>query len=218
MAIQIQGNSGTVMEVSGTGFRAIRMEKRPLEYGVLGSYSLSMLSGTIGAGLAANAEIFQFRWTDSTRLCAVHEVIIDGLGGSATAFAAGFAKVDCLIARSFTAAGTGGATATLTGNNQKLRTAMGSTLLGEARCASTAALGAGTKTLDSQAIGQYAFTVGTTASVQYINQLALFSDDTFGDHPIILTQNEGFVVRATVPATGTWQFGVTVRWTEVASY
>jgi hypothetical protein len=35
---------------------------------------------------------------------------------------------------------------------------------------------------------------------------------------LLLAQNEGFVVRATVPATGTWQFGVTVVWTEVASY
>lgn len=218
MAIQLQGNTGTVAEVSGTTFRSLRTEKRPLDYGALGSYSLSMLSGTMAAGLAANSEIFQFRWTDASRICVVHEILIDGLGGSATAFAAGFAKVDCLVARSFTAAGTGGTAATITGNNQKLRTSMGTTLLGEARCASTAALGAGTKTLDTQAIGQYSFTVGTVASVQYLNQLALFSDDTYGDHPLILAQNEGFAIRATVPATGTWQFGVTVRWTEVSAY
>jgi len=29
-------------------------------------------------------------------------------------------------------------------------------------------------------------------------------------HPEVLTQNEGFVIEATVPATGTWTFSVKV--------
>lgn len=218
MAIQIQGNGGTVQEVSGTTFRAARVEQRPLEYGSFGSYSMSMISGTMAAGLTGASEIYQFRWTDATRLCIVHDIIIDGIGGSATAFTAGFANVQALVARSFTAAGTGGNTATITGNNGKLRTSMGTTLLGEIRCASTAALGAGTKTLDSQPIGQYTFTIGTAASVQYATQVPLLSDDSYGQHPLVLAQNEGFMIRATVPATGTWQFGVTVRWTEFTSF
>ncbi len=218
MAIQIQGNGGTIAEVGGTNHRAIRIENRPLDHGSLGVYRLAMLSGTMAAGLAANAEIFQFRWTDATRLCAVQRVILDGLSGSATAFAAGFGKVDMLIARSFTASGTGGTAATITGNNGKLRTAMGTTLLGEARCASTAALGAGTKTLDTQAIGQISLSFGTAVSVQYANQTVLFGEDIGMGHPLLLAQNEGFAIRATVPATGTWQFGVTVQWTEVTAY
>jgi hypothetical protein len=36
--------------------------------------------------------------------------------------------------------------------------------------------------------------------------------------PMVLAQNEGVVIRATVPATGTWGHGVTMAWSEVATY
>ena len=218
MAIQLQGNSGTVAEVDGTNFRAMRGTLRPIDYGALGSYRMSLLSGTMAAGLAANSEVVQFRWSDATRLCVVTSIIFDGLSGSATAFAAGFGKVDLMVARSWTADGSGGSAATISGNNQKQRTSMGTTLLGAARIASTAALTAGTKTLDTQSLGQYSAAFGTGTSVQWIPQFDLFHIDPGGEHPLVLAQNEGFVVRATVPATGTCQFGVTVCWTEVASY
>lgn len=218
MAIQVQGNGGTVAEVDGTNYRAIRTSLRPLDYGAFGAYRLSLLSGTMAAGLAANSEVWQFRWSDATRLCAVTGVTIDGLAGSATAFAAGLGKLDLLVARSWTADGSGGTPATLTGNNNKERTSMSATLLGAARISSTAALTAGTKTLDAQPIGQAALTFGTTASVQYLTRMELFRPDAGVEAPIILSQNEGLVIRATVPATGTWHFGVTVTWTELTDY
>jgi hypothetical protein len=218
MAIQVQGFDGTVAAVDGTNYRALRSTLRPIDHGSLGSYRLSMLSGTMAAGLAGNSEVFQFRWSDATRLCVVTSIVWDGLSGSATAFTAGFGKVDVMVARSWTADGSGGTPATITGNNQKQRTSMGTTLLGAARVASTAALTAGTKTLDSQAIGQYSAAFGTATSTQWMPALDLFHVDPGGECPLVFAQNEGFVVRATVPATGTWQFGVTVCWTEVASY
>lgn len=218
MAIQVQGNGGTVAEVDGTNYRAMRATLRPLDHGSLGTYRLSMLSGTMAAGLAANSEIFQFRWSDATRLCVVTSIIWDGLSGTATAFAAGVGKVDVLVARSWTADGSGGTPATITGNNQKMRTSMGTTLLGAARISSTTNLTVGTKTLDSQAIGQYSAAFGTATSTQWVPAFDLLHVDPGGECPLIFAQNEGFVVRATVPATGTWQFGVTVCWTEVAAY
>ena len=218
MAIQLQGNGGTVAEVDGANYRALRTTLRPIDYGAFGAYRLSMLSGTMAAGLAANSEVFQFRWNDATRTCAVTSVIWDGLSGSATAFAAGFGKVDLMVARSWTADGSGGSAATIAGNTQKQRTSMGATLLGAARISSTAALTAGTKTLDNQAHGQYSAAFGTATSTQWIPQVDLFHADPGGESPLVLAQNEGFVVRATVPATGTWQFGVTVVWTELAEY
>ena len=60
MAIQLQGNGGTVADVDGTNYRALRTTLRPIDYGALGSYRLSLLSGTMAAGLAANAEVWQF--------------------------------------------------------------------------------------------------------------------------------------------------------------
>lgn len=221
MAIQIQGNGGTVAEVGGTGFRALRVEARPLDPGALGAYAISVLSGTMAAGLAANSEIFQFRWSDATRLCAVQRVVLEGLGGSATAFTAGFAKVDLLAARGFSVDGTGGTTATTTTNNMKMRTSMGTSLITTAasiRVASTAALGLGTKTLDAQPMSTFPFSVGVGVSTQYASNVIMYGDHPSTTHPLILATNEGFVLRATVPATGTWQFSVRVIWTEVAAY
>jgi hypothetical protein len=44
-----------------------------------------------------------------------------------------------------------------------------------------------------------------------------------GEHPLILTSNggstsEGFSIRATVPATGTWIASFLVKWCEVTAF
>lgn len=218
MAIQLIGFTAANVAEVGVN-RALRVLSYPYPYDALGQYRVMHLSGTMAAGLAANSEIFQLRWTDATRLCLINKVFLDGLAGSATAFAAGFAKVDLLIARSWSSDGSGGTAATLTGNNAKLRTSMGSSLMGSIRGSSTGALTAGTKTLDSQGIGVWAFTIGTVANVIYApDRIPLFQALENNQHPIVLAQNEGIVVRATVPATGTWQFGISVDWCEIASF
>jgi hypothetical protein len=218
MGFKITGNGGTDGEVDGTTFRALRVVARPVDYGALGMYSAAGLSGTIAAGLAANSEICQFRWTDGTRYGAIYRVTLDGVAGSATSFTAGFGKVDMMIARSWTSDGTGGTALTLTGNNQKLRTAMGTALVGTMRITTTAALTTGTKTLDSQAIDQISLTFGTAANVQYTGRVVLFDAQETNYMPIILASNEGIVVRATVPATGTWQTGITIDWAELTAF
>jgi hypothetical protein len=216
MGIQLQGNAGTIAEVDGTGMRALRVTPRPVDPGALGAYRASMITGAMAAGLAANAEVFQFRWTDATRLCVITKVQFDGLG-SIVAFAAGFAAFRGIVARSFTASGTGGTAATLTGNNLKQRTSHGTTLAGDIRIASTAALGAGTKTLDAQAFGAVVNGLSATAGIG-ISEGAIFDANAGGGYPLVLAQNEGFAVQATVPATGTWTAGFTVEWTEVTAY
>ena len=218
MAIGIQGSSGTVADVGGTGFRAFKVQQMPLEYGSFGSYRKALLSGTMAAGLAAAANVYSWRWGDATRLGVVQKIVLDGLSGSATAFTAGFASVRMFAARSFSASDSGGTAATLTGNNNKLRTAMGTNLLTDARISSTGALTAGTRTLDTDALGQFSFTVGVAVSVQYANNVTMFGEDVGPEMPLVCSQNEGFVLQATLPATGTWQFGVSCRWAEVAAY
>lgn len=218
MAIQIQGNGGTVAEVGGTTFRALRVEQRPVDYGALGIYRMALLSGTMAAGLAAGANVLSFRWGDATRLCALQRLSLDGLSGSATAFAAGFGNFRAFFARSFTASDSAGTAATLTGNNNKLRTSMGTTLVTDIRMSATAALTAGTRTLDTQSFGAYSQAFGTATSVQYATNVLLFGADIAAGMPLVMAQNEGFVVQATVPATGTWQFAMSFDWAEVTSY
>lgn len=224
MAIQIQGNGGTVAEVDGSTFRALRVTGRPAEYGSLGFYRLGMVSGTIAAALAANSELFQFRWGDATRF-AVPQLVVFSAGANVAATAAGLAAIRLALARSWTVSGTGGTAATMTGNNQKLRTSMGTSLVTDIRCASTAALGAGTKTLDSQDIGAIATGIGTgaitvSADLPLFAPFALFDVNASTDHPPVLAQNEGFIIRSgpAMPAAMTWHFAVHCAWAELASY
>lgn len=218
MSIQIQGSGGVVADVSGTLFRALKVMQTPLDYGSLGVYKKSMLSGTMAAGLAANANIYSWRWGDASRLAVVQKITLDGLSGSATAFTAGFGTVRALFGRSFTASHTGGTAGTLTGNNSKFRTSMGTTLLTDVRIASTAALGGGTVTLDTDPFGQISLSFGIVVSVQYANQVVLMGEDVGMEMPYVCAQNEGFTVQATVPATGTWQCGISTRWAEVTAF
>ena len=39
-----------------------------------------------------------------------------------------------------------------------------------------------------------------------------------GDYPVILAQNEGFIIRATVPITGVWNAGFNISWAELAAF
>jgi hypothetical protein len=188
--------------------------------GSLGTYSVSHLSGTMAAGLAAASEILQFRYVgvaNTTRRALIHSVTLNGLSGSATAFTAGFGKVDLVIARAWTVDGGAGTVLTLTGDEGSLRTS-NATPVATIRASATAACTAGTKVLDTQPAGLHALQFGVVVSVNYVPQQVPLFDELAQQHPIILAAQEGFVVRATVPATGTWQFGLTVRWSEVESY
>jgi hypothetical protein len=227
MAIQVQGFSGVVAEVDGASFRALRFTPRPTDYATFGHYKAAVVTGAMAAALAADSEILQFRWTDATRLAVITKITLDGMFAT-TAFAAGQIRIYATIARAFTGAGSGGNVLTITGNNQKMRTSMGTTLLGELRSASTAALGAGTKSLDSGSVGQVNThsaqfgiatpVIGAVGPACGPNVDLFIPDSGAGEHPLVLAQNEGMVIRATVPATGVWTLGMTIRWAEVAAF
>jgi hypothetical protein len=225
MAIQLQGNSGTVGEVDGTTFRTVRTTPRPIEYGALGFYRVSATSGTMAAALGAGSEIFQFRWPDATRFAVIYRISISA-GANVAATAAALIAFKATIARSWTVAGSSGTRLTLTGNNQKLRTSMGTSLVNDSGISTTATLTAGTKTLDAQDIGSVSIGIGTGAITTALNltlcpSTDLLNVDSASDHPIVLAQNEGFVIRTGVnafPAGMTWSFSVGVSWAEVNAF
>lgn len=224
MAIQIQGNAGTVAEVDGTTFRALRVTGRPMDYGSLGFYRVSAVSGTMAAALAANAEIFQWRWADATRFGVLTRAAISA-GANVAASAAAITSLRLTAARAWTVAGSGGTRLTLTGNNQKLRTSMGTSLVNDAGISTTAGLTAGTKTLDAQDIGGVSIGIGTGAITTALNLTflpitELLNVDASTDHPFIAAQNEGVVIRSGIifPAAMTWAFTANVSWAEVVAY
>lgn len=224
MAIQIQGNGGTLAEVDGTTFRALRITPRPVDYGALGFYRISMISGTMAAALAANAELFQHRWSDATRFAVTFRVAISA-GANVAATGAGLIAFRLAMARAWTAAGSGGTRATMTGNNQKLRTSMGTSLVNDIGISTTAGLTAGTKTIDTQDCGAIATGIGTGAittshSLELVDLAELLNVDSASDHPIVAAQNEGWIVRngPAFPAAMTWHFAISASWAEVAAY
>lgn len=185
--------------------------------GRLGAFTAGDVSGTMDAGLAANSPILSFRWGDADRICAVERVVLSAQVAG-TAFAAGVAGFGLIVARAFTASDSGGQALDLTGNNGKRRTSMPTSLVTDLRRATTAALTAGTRTLDAQDAVRIAVNAGTATSGQILPATALL--DAIGGltHPLILAKDEGFIVRATVPATGTWTFAFSIEWAELDSY
>lgn len=225
MAIIEGGTTASLVEVGAAAAEGMHVIAKPQDVGTLGNYRFAGATGAIGAGAAANAEILQFRWTDATRFALIHKIRFTGMRAT-TAFAAGAIDIKATIARSFSASGTGGTAATMTGNNQKMRTAMGTSLVGDLRISTTAALGAGTKTLDAQDIGFIAThsSGGFSSATPIIGQIYLPTNDLYicdiasGEYPVTLAQNEGVVVRCTVPATGVWNASVEIVWSEVTAF
>lgn len=230
MGIQIIGNGGVIAEVDGSTFRALRGTQRPVDYGSLGSYGLAAQTGTIAAALAASAVVFSARWGDATRFAVVHSLRWRFL--PLTPFTAAtltdHTSFDAFIGRSFSASHTGGTAITLTGNNMKRRASMGTTLFTDLRIATTGALAGGTVTLDTQAFTQSlrkGNRVNPAAATEEVIQPTTdggnWSPDVCnGEHPIVLTTNEGIVIRnRTVwPAAGTGILIVEMNWSEVAAY
>jgi hypothetical protein len=176
----------------------------------------------VAAGLAANSEIVQARWIDATRFMLLRSIMLSAAPGT-VAFTAGPIEFNATVARSWSADGTGGTAQVFSTNNtNKKRTDHALSLFSDTgfRVASTAALGAGTKTLDTNrfaSLSSYVSSVATTAaSGPFVNPgTYLWQRNTHDEYPFLFEQNEGFVIRATVPATGTWQFSVTIEWSEI---
>lgn len=224
----IAANIGRVGMGSGMVWTPQHVSAGPIPVGNGGAYRLSMTSGTIAASLGANSELFQFRYTTSNSRVA----LIHGISVSAAMIATPAASTTpvnislrATLARAWTADGTGGTAATMTGNNQKLRTSHATAEAG-LRMATTAALGAGTKTLDAQDIGSvvagiyFDLAAGDVANIliPYSNLMGEFAGSL--GFPIVLAHQEGFVIRsgAALPATMTWNMTCSVLWSEVDAF
>jgi hypothetical protein len=217
MAIRLRG--GTIsadVEVESLT-KALRVTQRPLDYGAGGAYKLTSKSGVMADGLAASAPVYAFRVANAGLVAVVRRVRLAAWIVTPATDLAGTAIFDLMVARSWTAADTDGTTDTLTTNNGKLRTSMASiAALSEIRHSSTATLTAGTRTLDAQPIEV------VVAEVRNSELGPFFVGNLFErsahEHPLVLAENEGFVVQATVPSSFTWTFAITTDWDEVATY
>jgi hypothetical protein len=220
----IEGVVGGLVESGAASALPMHVLAKPQAYGTLGHYRWGALSGLIPAALAANSEILQFRWSDATRLCIINSIKISA-AVSTTFFAAGVPlQISLTKATAWTAVGTGGTRPAVAATLKK-RSSMGSSLLGanDIGVATTAALGAGTKTLEATPMGVVVAAGPITASLNggiILPGTPLWdSNSADGEHPLLLVQNEGFAIRSiAVPATGTWMFAINIDWAEVTIF
>lgn len=185
---------------------------------------------SLAAGTATAGHIFAFKWSDATRFACINYLALQWQ--ALTPFAVGITDFgfDAFVVRSYATAHTGGTDLQLTtpANRFKLRTAtMGTTLVTDLRIATTAALG---QTVDPtfdnhpfiQSMGDIQRTVVASGEEIVVNQpnFVWAPNMANGEHPIVLAQNEGIVIRnRTVwPLTGTGQICIQMRWNERVSF
>lgn len=195
----------------------------------LGSYGLSVVTGTLAAALAVNSVIFSARWGDATKIAVITSLRWRFL--PLTPFTAAtltdHTSFDALVGRTFTVAHTGGTALTLTGSSFKRRASFSATAFTDLRIATTAALGGGTVTLDPHPIAQSLRKGNRVNPTAATEEVIMPSSDGIdanysasnGDHPLVLAQNEGLVLRnRTVwPAAGTGIALVELNWAEYAT-
>ena len=206
---------------------AAHVSVRPDSCGSLGHYLAHVFTGNIAAGAGALSELVQLRYTGTNKVI-VYDVTIEHFRSLGTAFAAGNYLFDLIKATAWTVDGTGGGTQV----PEKLRTSMAAPTA-TVRVSTTAALGAGTKTLNTNPFravrgivsvainGMMLGSISATANITvgYPGSVPLTLDsNTPNAYPIVLVQNEGIVIRATVPGTGVWEAAFTIRFAEVTNY
>ncbi len=188
-----------------------------------GHYYWGGSSGIIPAALSANSEVFQFRWASSTKIAKVRKIIVSA-SVTTTMFAAGVpVEIALFKCNAWSAAGTGGTAVDIAAFN-KADSQMSSSgqTSGDIRIATTAALGAGTKNLETNALTQIVAAGPITAilygSILPVGTVLWEAKVSEGEAPLTLRLNEGFsIVSVAVPATGTWRLGVHVYWAEIVA-
>lgn len=200
-------------------------------YDLQGSFRLVCSSGAVtilAARTATAGQVFNFRWPSSTST----KAIIRYVGAKFTLTTAyGTAQetgCDMILARSFSVNGTNGTAvdvgSTVT-NTGKILTGLATSLItaGCVRVATDAAITAGTHTLDANPFGILSGWSGAIGDT--VPRSTSGAADGFGtlwdarganDAPLILGQNEGFILRNLIlmGATGVGRWDFCVEWDE----
>lgn len=197
------------MARSGRNNKAQRVQILETDYGSTGgSYSMAMKSGLltlIAAKTDTAGHMAAFRNGSATL-----EVIVDRIRAkwvTTTGFtSAQVIGMQLFMARSYTAAHTGGTAATITTNNGKKRTAHPTLADIDMRIGDTAALTAGTHTLDAQPFRSDGTQELADGAGVIKKSFELLFEPAPGTGGILLAQNEGFVLTNTVlgGAAGVW--------------
>lgn len=209
----LEGPSGSIQEVNDY-FKSARVSIYPLK--TLGWNSLGVKSGAV-TGVAANGAVFSFRNISA------NPVIVRRVGiGCVTTTAFTTAQVvdyGIFFARAFTASDTAQTAVAITGNNTKHRTSLATPTSLDVRVSNTGAITAGTRTLDTNALGNVAAWSGGQGQGLNLSPDNLVSQSS-GDYPLVFVQNEGFVIAnlTAMGAAGVVNLYVNIEFCEVENY
>ena len=219
MAVVIVGSStGNGLEVDTDNNAKVQF--RAPAFGSLGCYQTTAVSGAITATLSANSDLFSLQWTNASNLCVIKRIRVSGVVQSTITTAVPFDLAAFLaLGATYTAHDTGGTAISTSGNQTKLRTSMGTSLMGDLRIASTGTLTPGTYTLNTLPIGRVQGFTGTATGTQIFSSanlgpVTLFDRSQPGLYPVVLAQNEGIIIQNPLagPASGTFSILVEVEW------
>ena len=210
---QVDGNAATGVQM------AERVSIRPMDFGQpfsnYGSYSGSFTTGTIAAGSGA-IFVCAFRNGDANRTMLIRRIRMHQ-GWVVTTTAAGACVGEVLVARAYTVVdSTGG---TLQTAPSKRRATMGASQA-TIYMSTTGALSGGTRLTDSNSIATVVQAAQAAAGATMFQGALgdLWDSREPGKYPLTLVTNEGFLVRSTAPATGTFVVSVDIDWDEVQNY
>lgn len=212
MAIQLIGGTSGIVQDVDTTFKAARISIRPAE--VINWNSIGGTSGLL-TGVAAAGAVFSFRNT-GTNLMMIRRITVGFVTTTAFTAAQGL-QYGLVKASGFTVSDSGGTALYTAGANKHRLSFTNITSAPDIRISTTAALTAGTRTLEAQPLATVcgsSTTVGTG-----LTTTALFSHDA-GDYPLIIAQNEGFIVTnaQAMGAAGVINLQVNIEYAEVTSY
>lgn len=226
--IDSPSQAGTSVDVEKT-FSALRVVEKPydyIQYGtggqvrVLGHYRWGWSTGPLL--WSASANLASFRYGDVSSLAVITRIYVNANVGTAVTAQ----RVDPMVllrATGFTGIYTAG-NFNFNGPYGRMRSTMGTSTQNGTNNIQLAA-GAGGMTgpvignLENWAIGQ-APMGGLTALGTATGNVDLYNQQQAGSHPLVLANNEGFIVQwgGTALATGTVNVGVQIEWAEVAGF
>ena len=187
-----------------------------------GYYEMSFKSGLI-TGVSAASDLFAFRFhsVQANAILKRCELKFLKIDFNITTGFTGAQEVDfaAFVARAYSASSTGGNASQTPSAMQKHQTLYPNSEMvanGDIRIAATAALGAGTKTLDTF---PFASMAGFGAVGAAGKSIATPFQEEFGEHhvPMVFRDNEGFVIQniTAFGAAGVGHLYVDVGWMEV---
>ncbi len=219
MAIQVQGDNGTVLQVGGTTFKGAHTHIKPLEYGALGHYRAAVKM-VMSASQAANSRLFELRNSHASQLIIPTRLTVTALpiGGLANGY---LFELACYSCTGFTAVdGTSVTAPTVSLMRTGMAASPGSAQVRYLSVAGAAAgMTGGTLTKDATPFGLLSAWMATASatSLPVMREWVRHADE----HPPVFGQNEGLVIENSLvgPAVAN-AILVTLdcSWAEVTTY